>query len=188
MKKLNKGYTLVEMIAVVTIIAIILPTIFSILYVILQQQLKVSRIIKTKQQGDAILTFVKEKVSRNAVSIKDSSSIVKCAFVNESYSSNIGSDFIFADNSVPSSDFNFSILSGVLSYRGKLQVGGIITTGLHDSSVSISNFNISCYKKNGNSKTLVSITYNISPKDNASASVSQGQITLPYQTVILMRN
>lgn len=177
------------MIMVILIIAIILPTIFSILYVILQQQLKVSRIIKTKQQGDVILSFIKEKVTRNAVSIKDSSSNVKCANVNDSYSSTSGSDFIFVDNSSPSSDFNISLSSGILSYTGRLQTGaGIVTVGLHDSSVGISNFAISCYKKNGNSKALVSITYNISPNDNAFASFSQGQITLPYQTVILMRN
>src|SRR3989344_3748847 len=72
----KKGFTMIEMLIVITLFIILLPTIFAILSTILRQQLRMYRMVEAKRQGDAALTFMKERILREGITIRNSSGTI----------------------------------------------------------------------------------------------------------------
>lgn len=64
-----EGFTFIEMVIVIAIIGIALPTLYAIFFLILQQQIKTSRLVEVKRQGGFVINTVESLIQRNAVSI-----------------------------------------------------------------------------------------------------------------------
>jgi prepilin-type N-terminal cleavage/methylation domain-containing protein len=170
MKK-NKGYTLIEMLIVISIVGLIMPAIFTILFVIIQQQLRIYRIIETKKQGDYVLTFIKNKVIEDAVKITDATT-EQCAIANTYYPplangvqpTNNGSTFFFQTTQA-TTKFNFYIDTASNSIDNNSlvfneTVGGTVTpTQITSKKVVISNLAFQCVKKTNTGGALVRISY-----------------------------
>lgn len=161
----NSAYTLVETIIVLTIVAIIMPAVFSILYSILLQQAKISELVETKRQGDYIMQFMKEKIARDASAIEEMPGGIPLAFgirsarcnvPGSSYSNPAGNDFTFSDSQgnyfqfYGSGNKNLSYIQGSPTF---------INTTLHNNSVIISDFQISCIKKATYSDPMVAFSF-----------------------------
>lgn len=180
----STGYTLIEMLIVIAIIGIILPTVFSIVYVIVNQQFKVFRIIETKRQGDYTLTFIKEKILREAISVQDAAGNPHCLEPGIEHSSAGGNDFVFVTTS---GTYQFtSVSSGNVTYLQFIENSNS-PVALTTNKVTISDFNISCEKRNSITKPIIDINFNVSFSD-ASPTVQEGIVSLPYKTKLKLRN
>lgn len=192
-KKNNKGYTLLEMLIVLMLIAIILPTIFSIIYILLQQQLRIYRLVETKRQGDRVMSYVKDKISREAGGVIQGGAPV-CQNANDiatqtgnlnilSFVRNTGTQFSFSPNN-----------TGALMARDQDTTILPTPTGLNDGMVTISNLTIQCFRRNtlinpldpNRGVTLIGIAFTIQFND-VSDSPDELDAILQYQTKVRLR-
>lgn len=66
---INNAFTFIEMIVVIGIMSIALPTLYAIFFLILQQQMKIIRLAEVKRQGDFVVNTIESLVKKNAFSI-----------------------------------------------------------------------------------------------------------------------
>lgn len=69
----RKGFTLLEVIVVIGILAFTLPIVTIVLFIIVRQQLTVSRMTEVKRQGDQAIAVIQNVLTREVVSMYDSS-------------------------------------------------------------------------------------------------------------------
>lgn len=193
MKK-NKGYTLLEMLIVISIIGLILPAVFTVLFIIIQHQLRIYRVIETKKQGDYVLSFIKNKVIEDAVKISTSSS-EQCttseayypALQNGTQATDDGTDFFFVTK-VPTTKFNFYIDTATNSIDNNTLVynennnGTITPFQVTNSKVIISNLAFQCVRKSNTGGALVRVSYTVSYNSTLGDPVSY-----QYSTKVRLR-
>lgn len=153
-KKINNlGFSLLEILAVLSILGIILPATFSVVMVILRQQLAVYELVSVKQEGDNILLAIKEKIRSEALTIKNQTDIEVCNSKNSSYAPPALTNFkIFSQNS----SFNFALNSNALEVKE-----GSNSTKLHSNAVTVTSFTISCFKKTNESDTIIAVNFTV---------------------------
>ena len=66
----RSGFTLVEVIIVLSIIALSFPILFSTLFVVTRQQVATNRLTDVKQQGDAVMNYLTTQIRNNAIQIQ----------------------------------------------------------------------------------------------------------------------
>ncbi len=187
------GYTLIEMLIVLSLLTIIMPAIFTIIYTLLNQQVKIYRLVETKRQGDRIMSFMKEKIVREAMGIKNGAGLLRCAtYTAIPENTTNGNDFIFMKTVNPSGPtFNFYLTNSTFFVQ---DTGGLPTTSLHDNKVRVSNFQIECFRRNStipftqsnSNVVLVGFTYTVEFVDN-SPTQAEGVTSLQYQTKVRLR-
>jgi len=175
-KKINNlGFSLLEILAVLSILGIILPATFSVVMVILRQQLAVYELVSVKQEGDNILLAIKEKIRSEALTIKNQNNFEECNIANSSYAPSALTNFqISSQNS--SFNFYFALNSNALEVKE-----GLNSTKLHSNAVTVTSFTISCFKKTNESDTIIAVNFTV--KINRSTS-DPPVPSLNYQTNI----
>jgi type II secretory pathway pseudopilin PulG len=183
MKTDNTGFTLFETIVVVAITAMLLPMLFSIIFMIMQQQLKAYSVTEVKRQGDTMLSFIKNTVSENAVGVSSNESpaneVCKSSSIGRypPSGSSIGTDFYFLDKKGGTFQFRTeSANPSSLQYRiGTTQAWQT----LNSDKIVISNFALQCIRKADYSLPLVNVSFDVSYSSSLIPTVS-----LHYQTII----
>lgn len=188
----KSGYTLVEMMIVIALIALLMPAVFSILYVIMQQQVKIYELTETKRQGDYVMQLMKEKIMRDAVSLRrDDDGIFANVAVITNICNNTGTSFTSASNG---QDFVFlNDLNNPFQY---VQSGNTIRfreidtpnvdAALSSNRVIISNFQITCAVKSTYTDPVVSFSYTAT-FNRTVPNPQLGTTQLRYQTKIKLR-
>ena len=176
-KNKTQGFTLFEMIIVMLVLTIILPTVFSILYVITEQQFRVYALTKTKREGDYMYSYIRERIIRDASSIVDDRGTLNpiCNAAGSTYSSTAGDDFIFVDKS--GATFNWSY-SGTALFVDD----GINQSQIHSDAITVDDFLIRCRKNTSSSPTIVEFSFDVS-----FSSQTEETILLPYKTKVVLR-
>ncbi|OGK12999.1 hypothetical protein A3A93_04080 [Candidatus Roizmanbacteria bacterium RIFCSPLOWO2_01_FULL_38_12] len=173
----KKGFTLFEMLIVISLFAILLPTIFAILSTILRQQLRLYRIVEAKRQGDAAMSFMKNQILRQGVAIEDEMGQAQCNDALDEYSPPFGDNFrIIIDKSNGNNEFYYFIQSGQMI--GYVRGMPIISTSLTTNIVTVINFHISCFRRSLNSPPIIEISYTVQSTDGINT------IILPYRTKV----
>jgi len=185
----KKGFTLIEMIIVIAIVGVILPLVFSIIFVVLKQQARIHRIAETRRQGDSIMSFMKEKISTQVVEIRSLGGAAQCDDPGDIYPSSPSPDgrnfyFLDADGNI----FYFLYSSGNrrITYES-FTPPPYISTALNSDTVIVTNFKIQCIKKTFSSPPLVQIAFDVKYRDRT-PTVDEGEVVLPYRTKIRIRN
>ncbi|QQG43923.1 MAG: type II secretion system protein [Candidatus Roizmanbacteria bacterium] len=189
MKKKRLGFTLIEMLIVISAIGLTLPALFSIFYVILNQQIKVYRLTEVKRQGDYILGKMDSMIRSNAVGIYSDSGLatVKCSNTlgNNSYSSTGGSDFYLKDKN--NNYFQFALSfdrMNLISTNASYQSGFLST-----SKIKVENFAISCERSAQFSGPIISVSFDICYGTNSCSNARvEEQASLSYKTNFKLRN
>ena len=175
----QKGFTMIEMLIVISLFIILLPTIFAILSTILRQQLRMYKIVEAKRQGDAALAFMKERILREGIAIKNSSGATTyCESAtppNNQYATSNGADFRFQLIPNGSQYYYFRQTGTRIDY---VTTSPALTTSLTANTVQVSNFQISCFRRTLNSPPMIQISYTVTTTDNTST------ISLPYKTKV----
>lgn len=174
----QKGYTLIEMLVVITIVGIILPVVLTILTIIIQQQLKIYRLIEVKKQGDFTLSFIKNKIETEAVKISTDGTIVGEICTNTQSFQPAVPLLYFLNKNNEAFSFNTS--------NGELRVAGVsgINTSLTTNKVIIRNLSFSCYKAGNLGTPLVQVSYTIEYKNASANAKPEETALLDYKTKI----
>jgi len=193
-QKLNKSFTLIEMIVVIATIGLVLPSIFAIIFSILQQQVKIQRLSLIKREGDYILNIMENVIRNYAESIHSAIPPTESNKICKSYSletalylkDKFGNWFRFC-LSDQTGNCNASYKNYIASSSSILNNGnsGVIT--LNSSQTKITNFNIKCYQTSLYSPPVINVSFMI--EYNTSSSRPEEKVTpLTYQTKIKLKS
>ena len=169
----KKGFTLFEMLIVISLFAILLPTIFAILSTILRQQLRLYRIVEAKRQGDAAMSFMKNQILRQGVAIQDQGGTRHCE-PGQNYVASSGDEFVILNDDIGSEWYFFQQVDNVIRYEQSIGTNTSLTT----DAVLISDFRISCFRRSLNSPPIIEISYTVQSTDGINT------IILPYRTKV----
>jgi len=185
MKK--RAFTLIETLVVIAIIGLITPIVFTIIFIITREQMKTSRLILVKRQGDNILNNISFTIKNYAYSIHSASPPDETNEVCNNLGSTYSSSLIFKNNN-DNSWFEFFVDNNtVSSYSSTLNSN----LSLNTQSILVDNFSISCQKKSLYSPAVVSLSFDICYKTRSNNCTSQSPeetALLHYQTNIKLRN
>ena len=189
----NRSFTLIETIIVVGVTSMVLPIIFSIVFVILQEQTKIIRLQEVKRQGDFLLSSMKRTIQSNALQIYSESSMTneKCNTKGSTYPLSGGDDgrtFFFKDKQ--GKWFNYYVILDAVTNVRKISSGSAIFPSnpidLTTSKVSISSFSISCNRQSLFSPPIISLSLRVTY--NTTSSRQEDQATLLYDTNIKLKS
>ena len=192
--KKKAGYTLVEMMLVIALIALLMPAVFSILYVIMQQQVKIYELTETKRQGDYVMQLMKEKIMRDAISLRrDDDGLFSaiavisniCNTSGSSFTSSTaqrGLDFVF----VQENGDQFQYVQSGNSIFFRATGSSTINAALNNSRVNITNFQINCAVKSTYTDPVVSFSYT-AQYNRAVPNPQLGTTQLQYQSKVKLR-
>ncbi len=183
----EKGFTLLEMLIVLTLVSILLSTVFGILFVVVRQQARIYRIIETRRQGDTILNFMKEKIVR-ATTIRNPVAVPpnpvyhpQCTSSIPSYTPASPQNFVLEDSS--GQYYRFYLSGNNILYN---ESPGAITTAINNNKVTISALTIECLLKSSSTTPIVQFTYTVTFND-ITPSEEEGTQTLTYRSKVQLR-
>lgn len=175
----RKGFTLVEVLVVVGIVAIIIPTLFGLFFAHLRAQSKVLVLQEVKRNGDSALGLIETLVKENAISIHSASPPTSGNEVCATDSSTYSSQMYFLDRN--GDYFSFSVSSDKIASASSVTS----TTNLTSDKVVVSSFTMSCDRGSTYSEPLVSISFTVSQA--GSSTRPDETATLNYQTKMKLR-
>jgi len=183
-KNLKRSFTLIEITVVIATVVLVLPALFTIVFSILQQQVKIQRLSIVKREGDYILSIIQNTIRNYAESIhsdiptNDNKICESTTLVNASYfKDKFGNWFRFYLDSNDSISSQSSILNNGSQ--------GLVL--LNSPQTKISNFSIQCYQTALYSPPVVNIGFTIEYK-TASLRSDEKATSLTYQTKIKLRS
>ncbi len=178
MKK--KGFTLIEMLIVLTVVAIVLPTVFTIVIVIMRQQVRIYKVVETRRQGDYILTFIKDRLVRSNQILDYPGGTQLCASAPSTSSPSDGSSVAFLGND----DVQYRIFSETSGGTTNLKFASPATTTgitINNNLVDITNFSVQCGRRAGLGSPLINVSFTVRFKD------PDFSVSIPYQTKVKLR-
>ena len=177
-----QSFTLIETIIVVAITGLIMPVVFAIFFVILQQQAKIMRLQEVKRQGDFVLSTMKTTIRNNATEIYSNSDLAEanevCNSVASEYNGGDGQNFYIKDKT--GTGFRYYLSGTVINYS----TGS--PTPLTNSKVKITTFLIKCSRKSVYSPPIVSLS--IVLEFNSTSLRPEENATLTYNTNIKLKS
>lgn len=187
--KIKKSFTLIETIVVISVVSLITPLIFSIIFGLARQQTKIYRLSQVKREGDYILNTVSVLIKNNAYSIYYPEPPIddneRCKDVETFTSEN---RLIFKDKKEDWFRIEWNQANEkISSYSSSTNK----TIDLNSSSVLINNFLISCSRKSLYSPPTVNISFDACYKTSTgkcTSNVIEETAILRYQTKIKLRN
>jgi len=178
------GFTFVEILVSITVLGIVLPILFSIIFTIFRQQTKIYRLNEVKKQGDYILVLSKNLVRNYASGIYSESNFTnqKCdGILNTNYTSaTSGKDFYFRDKN--GSPFNIFLDSGQVATGS----GGINSIKITNNQVVVENFTLACENTSSAADSFVTIKFDI--RYNTTSTRKEDSASLSYQSSFKLRN
>lgn len=209
----NKSFTLIEVLVVVGVMSIVLPTLFAIFFIIIRQQIRIFAVAEVKRQGDYVNTIIETAIRNNGFQIFDDdpysgSANILCGAAGTPYT-NILIDntttpdikyFNFEDKY--GNPFNFTwtqsaLGANILSINPRINPNNpsapplpFAAGNLNNSKVSISSITMTCSRSSRYSSPIVTVSYDICYIGSQTDCVPVGEeyIDLFYTTSITIRN
>ncbi len=179
----KKGFTLVEMLIVLGIVAIVLPAVFTILFTIIREQARVYALKQVKREGDFVLSKISNQIRSNAVGIYMDpaldNEVCDRALIVPTYINNNGDSFYFEDKK--GDWFRYSLSNASIASDSSTTVPVNLTSG----KVDISNFSISCNRTGPYAPPLITLSFGVGYHN---AQFQEELATLNFQTQIAMKN
>lgn len=180
--KTRRGFTIVELIIVIAVIAIAIPAVFGVFFSMLQARLKVVALEEVKRNGDSAINIMKHMIQNNAVAIY-SDNTLNTQVCNTSASSSPG-PLYFKDKDNLASYFNFKIDSDRISISGPSAVLNYIT----NLKTITSNFSVSCSRTIATYNTFPIVTISFDITAAAASTRQEEKAKLNYRAKIKLRN
>lgn len=167
--KLKKGFTLIEIIVTFGIIAIVLPALFSIIFVIFNEEVKVLRLSEVKRQGDFALSSIENNIRNFGYKIYSEASMTneQCTSASPTYGPVSAASFYIRDNSA--SILRYRLSSDKIASDSAYQDTGVTyaTVYLTNDKVTISDFFLSCRWVSDYVAPLITATFTVSYKTSS---------------------
>lgn len=204
--KIKRSFTLIEVVVVLGVILFALPALFSIVFVVLQQQTKIYRLSRVKQEGDFAMSVISNTIRSSAQSLyrgrdtdgndlacRNFSSLVltnaELCSISPSTSTLAGDLFCLKDKYGSGSVFNFYLNSGILSSASALLTTPNNSVPLVTDKVNVTDLLFTCSRTAMYSPPIVTVSFNIcyntgSAVPSCNSSRPEETATLHYQTNI----
>jgi prepilin-type N-terminal cleavage/methylation domain-containing protein len=173
------GFTLIEILIVISIIGITVPIIVTLFTAVMRQQLQTIKLVQTKDQADFALNALKTTIRNNAFSLHSGTppTAVNQLCLDQTTLST-PSQMVFED--VHQESFYFEVTDGVLASGSS-----VLSTSrpLTSDPVTISDLVISCSRPSFFAAPLIHISFTATHQDTR-----LGTTSLPFQTRISLRN
>jgi len=181
-----KSFTLIELIIVVGITSLMVPVVFSIVFVIIQQQTKIIRLQEVKRQGDFILSNIKTTIRNNAVEIYSNNDLTEehkvCATSDSSYEGLSGQSLYFKDKL--GKWFNYYLTDDKISSGSSLFISN--PEELTNDQVAITNYTITCTRQSIYSTPMIALS--ITLQYNTTSTRPEDTAELTYNTNIKLKS
>lgn len=181
---MKKGFSIIELLIVIAIIAFTLPVVFSLFFATLQSQTKVLILQEVKRNGDFALDVIEDLVRTRAYAIYSDEELTTevCSTKTSTLTPTSSGTVFFSDSS--GSSFYFAPQSQkIASYSAVINPNPYYLTS---DKVVVSNFTISCNRTAVLSPPIVSISFSVAQP--ATDVRHEQQATLNYQTKIKLRS
>lgn len=153
---MKKRFTLIEMLIVLTVVAIVLPTVFTIVIVIMRQQVRIYKVVETRQ-GDYILTFIKDRLVRSNQMLDYPASTPPCYLAPSTSPATDGSTVSFLGND----DVEYRIFSqtsgGTTNLMFASPANSATPITINNNLVDITNFSVQCGRRAGLGSPLINV-------------------------------
>jgi type II secretory pathway pseudopilin PulG len=186
---IKKSFTLIETIVVIAVIGLTFPVIFSIFFVLFQQQTKIYRLNTVKKEGDYIINLIENTIKDRAISIHSNTLPIDSNKVCATDASNYGisptvSRMYFLDKN--RSWFGYLVSGNTIASSS----ASLASINLTSSKTKVSSFSISCSRTYMYSQPSVSLSFNIEFCNDVACSQTRPEETasLFYKTKIKLRN
>jgi type II secretory pathway pseudopilin PulG len=139
--KNKKSFTLIEIVVVISVLALALPAVFAILFVILRQQIMLNGLQEAKKQGDNAMVVIQNKIRNNAMTIYSDDS---CTTTTEVCTSDIKT---YLSSTPPDRLLSFKDKLGncfYISYKDSNKTIKIDASDLTTDRLTITDFSIGC--------------------------------------------
>lgn len=181
------GFTFIEMIVVIAVIAITLPVLFTIIFAITKQQLKIYRLSEVKRQGDYALNIIENSIRGKAALISADLTpepTHQLCLTPAANPTPILTGYFFDKNNTY---FKFSSTTNLI----KQNFSGTISN-LSNNKTRVENFNMSCVRSSPYSPPLINISFDICYNNNVSCSTLMSRpeenASLQYKTSVKLRS
>ena len=183
----KKGFSLVEMITVIAIMAFVLPSVFAIVFAVLKQQVKIYRLTEVKRQGDIVFNTLSTTIRNDATEIYSDASLTSATqlcnndtFIGGTPPSD-GTALYFKNRK--SQWFHFVNQSSTISLSSS--TGSTYPNGsLTSSKIRITNFQMFCKSVSSYSVPVVYINFTVM----YNTTELQNQNPINYNSKIVLRN
>lgn len=184
--KNKKGFTLVEMLVVIGILAFALPALITIVLGIVRQQFKINALKEVKRQGDLVLNSMKVNIKNygqtayNGVPSPLSNPTNGICETTGTGSAPNGMYFLDINGNY----FGFRLQGTTLNINenSTFVQGGNLTT----NKVRVENLQLSCERTASFSSPVISVSYDVTY--NTTSTRPQDNATFRYQTKIKIKN
>lgn len=181
----HRAFTLIEVIVVISTLAFTLPIVTIILFIIIRQQIAVTRMTESKRQGDQAIALIQNVLSQEVVSMQDSGGAV-CT--NDT--GVIKSISFFKDST--GNEVRFGVTDGALNIT-RVTSGGESTKPITNSQkVIVENdptnpFVVQCIRSKTYTDPIVGISFSVVPFGNFRTE-ELVTMRLHYSTKVIIRN
>lgn len=181
---MKSGFTLIEMIVVIGVIALLLPVVFGLFYLDITSQKKTVLLQETKRSGDNALSVFESLIHNDAVKIV-SSDFATTLCDGAGTTEDLGSSVSFKDRH--GSYFTFTLDSSDIDSIKIASDSSVAPTAyLTSSAVSVSPLTFSCTRTASFAPPYISVQFTVTQA--GSPSRGEDKDSLPYSTIIKLRN
>lgn len=180
------GFTFVEILVVFSVVALVIPSIFAIIFAIFREQAKILRLSTAKREGDYVLNIISNVIRNRALSIHSGSPVDDTNEVCKEVESLSSSSLYLRD--VTGAWFGYSFSANKISSSSSVTA---VPLDLNSSNTYIDNFSIGCEKSAAYSYPSVSISFDICYKTlsgDCTSTRPEEISSLHYQSKIRLRN
>jgi len=185
------GFTLIETIVVIAVIGLTLPVLFSVIFTLMRQQVKIYRLSQIKREGDYVINLMENTIRNRAVTIYKSAVLDDVNIVCKTAGSSWPNPYFFDEDKrwfVYSASGN-----SVVSTSANLSPPPInLIINLTSSKIIVSGFSISCSRNSVYSPASISLSFDVCYDTGlpncATTRPEEFTPTLHYQTRIKLRN
>jgi len=190
-KKNSPSFTLIETIIVVGITGMVMPLIFSIVFIILQEQSKIIRLQEVKKQGDFIMSSMKTTIKNYGSTIYSEAAMTNemCATQGSQYPAlggNDGTAFYFKDRYGNRFNYYRVAIAGLTNVYKISSSSAATTVDLSNSKVNISAFSLSCNRESIFSPPIIKLSLTVSY--NTTSTRAEDVASLIYNTNIKLKS
>lgn len=188
MKKTKKnlwGFTFIEMVIVIGVMIIALPTLYAIFFLTLQQQVRIASLTEVKRQGNFAANTIEALIKRNAISIHSGIPSNTNRICAPPIASTYSSILYFKDKL--DKYFYFDTPGDGTKIASESSVTSPTKTDLTSNKVLIYNFSSSCtISSEGFSSPIVTFSFDICYKIGASCGTGLNLATFHFESTITL--
>ncbi len=175
-----RGFTLIEIMVVVGVLALTLPMVLTILFSVLSQQVRIMRLTQVRNEGDTIASVIRNTIINNATRIESNSGEPVCKDVGSLTMNTMR--FLDVDGNWFSFLFDNSNGGRLASHSASLP-GGL---PLHSDKIAIADYQIMCERTTVFQPPVITITFDVIYY-SSSTRVEEQDIAMPYKIYIPLR-